>query len=201
MDNVTGVGTKWVWFCILLVTLSERSSPRFHHHIFFSLINLIKMKWELIWTPAPWSPCSRSAWERSREELDQLHSPSLWVDCEIWFTRTAVRTRPLSLVSSPYKFCLMEMSTAINQPVQKQISIHRSAAFTFSFSLKYGFLFEGEVLFFTFRLMIRIFMIIYSVVQHYYDEWCSPESWSSLLTSSLAENSRGACAPDSPPKK
>ncbi len=30
------------------------------------------------------------------------------------------------------------------------------------------------------------------VLQHYYDEWCSPESWSLLLMSSLAENDREA---------
>ncbi len=35
-------------------------------------------------------------------------------------------------------------------------------------------------------------MIIYDVLQHYYDIWCSPESWSSMLTSLLAENNRGA---------
>ncbi len=29
------------------------------------------------------------------------------------------------------------------------------------------------------------------VQQHYYDKQCSPESWSSLLTSPLAENSGG----------
>ncbi len=34
-------------------------------------------------------------------------------------------------------------------------------------------------------------MIIYNVLQAYYEERCSPESWSSLLTSPLAENSRG----------
>ncbi len=34
-------------------------------------------------------------------------------------------------------------------------------------------------------------MIIYSVLQHYYDERCSPESWSLLLTSLLAEDNRG----------
>ncbi len=37
-------------------------------------------------------------------------------------------------------------------------------------------------------LIIRIFSIIYDVLQHYDDERCSPESWSSLLTSPLAEN-------------
>ncbi len=31
-------------------------------------------------------------------------------------------------------------------------------------------------------LVIRIFMIIYDVLQHCYDNWCSPDSWSSLLT-------------------
>ncbi len=34
-----------------------------------------------------------------------------------------------------------------------------------------------------------IFTVIYNVVQHYYDEQCSHESWSSLLTPPLAENS------------
>ncbi len=37
-------------------------------------------------------------------------------------------------------------------------------------------------------------MIIYNVLQPYYDEWCSPESWSLLLTSLLAENNGGAGA-------
>ncbi len=37
-------------------------------------------------------------------------------------------------------------------------------------------------------------MIIFDVLQHYDDEQRSPESWSSLLTSPLAENSGGACA-------
>ncbi len=34
-------------------------------------------------------------------------------------------------------------------------------------------------------------MIIYNVLQHYYNEQCSPESWSSLLMSLLAENKEG----------
>ncbi len=33
-----------------------------------------------------------------------------------------------------------------------------------------------------------------NTLQHCRDEWCSPESWSSLLTSPLAENIGGACA-------
>ncbi len=37
-------------------------------------------------------------------------------------------------------------------------------------------------------------MFIYDVLQHYYDERCSPESWSLLLMSLLAENNRGARA-------
>ncbi len=37
-------------------------------------------------------------------------------------------------------------------------------------------------------------MIIYDVLQHYYENWRSPESWSPLLTSQLSENYRGACA-------
>ncbi len=37
-------------------------------------------------------------------------------------------------------------------------------------------------------------MIMYDVLQHYYDDRCSPESWSSLLTSLLAENNGGSCA-------
>ncbi len=41
---------------------------------------------------------------------------------------------------------------------------------------------------------MRIFTIIYGVLQHYYDERCSPEIWSSLLTSLLAKNNRGECA-------
>ncbi len=32
-------------------------------------------------------------------------------------------------------------------------------------------------------LIIRIFLITYNVLQHYFDERCSHESWSSLLTS------------------
>ncbi len=36
----------------------------------------------------------------------------------------------------------------------------------------------------------RIFTIIYDVLQHYYVERHSPESWSSLLTSPLAENGK-----------
>ncbi len=43
--------------------------------------------------------------------------------------------------------------------------------------------------FFTVILIIRIFMIIYNVLQHYYDKWCSHENWSSLLMPPLAENS------------
>ncbi len=42
----------------------------------------------------------------------------------------------------------------------------------------------------TLSLTIRIFTIIYVVLQPFYAEWCSPESWSSLLTSPLAENNR-----------
>ncbi len=48
-----------------------------------------------------------------------------------------------------------------------------------------------EVLFFcTLSLIIRIFIIIYDVLQHYYDNQHSPESWSTLLTSLLSENRR-----------
>ncbi len=39
----------------------------------------------------------------------------------------------------------------------------------------------------TLSLKKRIFMIIYDVLQHYYDNRCSPESWSSLLTAQLAD--------------
>ncbi len=46
----------------------------------------------------------------------------------------------------------------------------------------------------TLGLMIRIFTIMYNVLQHYYDKQCSPESWNLLLTSLLAEISQGACA-------
>ncbi len=45
--------------------------------------------------------------------------------------------------------------------------------------------------FFCALILIRIFTIIYDVLQHYYDERRSPESWSLLLTSLLAENSGG----------
>ncbi len=37
-------------------------------------------------------------------------------------------------------------------------------------------------------------MIIHNVLQHYYDERCRPESWSSWLTPPLADNNRGASA-------
>ncbi len=37
-------------------------------------------------------------------------------------------------------------------------------------------------------------MIIYDVLQHYDDDRRSLESWSSLLTSPLSKNNRGACA-------
>ncbi len=42
------------------------------------------------------------------------------------------------------------------------------------------------------NLIIKIFTVIYNVLQHYYDEWRSPESWSLLLMSPLAD--REACA-------
>ncbi len=42
----------------------------------------------------------------------------------------------------------------------------------------------------TLNLIMRIFTIIYNVLQHYYDNRRSSESWSSLLTSPLAENDR-----------
>ncbi len=45
--------------------------------------------------------------------------------------------------------------------------------------------------FWTLSLIIRIFTVIYNVLRHYYDERCSHKSWSSLLTSLLAENNRG----------
>ncbi len=52
------------------------------------------------------------------------------------------------------------------------------------------------------RLIIRIFVIIYDVLQHHYDELrCSPESWSSLLTSLLAENNGGAKTQSTPDLK
>ncbi len=44
----------------------------------------------------------------------------------------------------------------------------------------------------TLSLIIRIIPIIYDGLQRYYDERRHPESWSSLLTSPLAENRRGA---------
>ncbi len=34
-------------------------------------------------------------------------------------------------------------------------------------------------------------MIVYDVLQHYYDGRCSPESWSSLLESLLTYNNGG----------
>ncbi len=40
----------------------------------------------------------------------------------------------------------------------------------------------------TLGLMVSILRIIYDVLQQYYDSWHGPESWSSLLTSPLAEN-------------
>ncbi len=46
----------------------------------------------------------------------------------------------------------------------------------------------------TLSLIIRIYKIIYDGLQHCYDERCSPESWSSLLMSLVAENNRGAWA-------
>ncbi len=55
-------------------------------------------------------------------------------------------------------------------------------------------LLKEKFVFCTLSLIIRIFTIIYDVIQYYYDNHGSPESWSSLLTSSLAENNRGACA-------
>ncbi len=55
--------------------------------------------------------------------------------------------------------------------------------------------FEGEVwVFLHIKPLMRIFMIMSDVLQHYYVKWCSLESWSSLLTSLLAENNGGACA-------
>ncbi len=35
---------------------------------------------------------------------------------------------------------------------------------------------------------------MYNVLQHYYDERCSPESLSPLLTLRVAKNNGGACA-------
>ncbi len=35
----------------------------------------------------------------------------------------------------------------------------------------------------TFSFIVRIFTIIYNVLQHYYDEPCSHKHWSSVLTS------------------
>ncbi len=46
----------------------------------------------------------------------------------------------------------------------------------------------------TLSLVTRIFTIIYNVLQHQNDKLCSPESWSSLLTSLPAENNRKAYA-------
>ncbi len=37
-------------------------------------------------------------------------------------------------------------------------------------------------------------MITYNALKHYYDKQLSSESWSSLLTSPLAENDKGAQA-------
>ncbi len=55
--------------------------------------------------------------------------------------------------------------------------------------------FKGAVWFFgTLSLITRIFTNIFDVLQLYYDNRCSPESWSSLLTSPPAENNGGACA-------
>ncbi len=51
---------------------------------------------------------------------------------------------------------------------------------------------KAEVCFIcTLSLIVRIFTIIYNVLQHYCDERCSHESWSSLLTSLLVENNGG----------
>ncbi len=48
--------------------------------------------------------------------------------------------------------------------------------------------------FWTLSLLVRIFTIIYDILQYYYDNWRSFESWSSLLTPPLAENNGGTCA-------
>ncbi len=50
------------------------------------------------------------------------------------------------------------------------------------------------LIFCTLSLITGMHTIIYEILQHYYDELCSHESWSSLLTSLLAENSGGAGA-------
>ncbi len=50
---------------------------------------------------------------------------------------------------------------------------------------------KEKFVFWTSHLIIRMFMIKYNVLQHYYEKWCSYESWSSLLTSPLAENNTG----------
>ncbi len=55
-------------------------------------------------------------------------------------------------------------------------------------SLKEKYFFFFFLFFCILSLIIRVFTIIYYVLQHYYDKPCSPESWSSLLTSLM--NSR-----------
>ncbi len=54
---------------------------------------------------------------------------------------------------------------------------------------------KRSLFFCTLSLILRIFTIIYNVLQHYYEEWCCPEGWILLLVSPLAKNNRGACAP------
>ncbi len=60
--------------------------------------------------------------------------------------------------------------------------------------LTYFSLLQEKFGFCTLNLIIRIFMITYNVLQHYYDERRISVGWSSLLTSQLAENNKGACA-------
>ncbi len=61
-------------------------------------------------------------------------------------------------------------------------------------------MFKKFVFFCTLNLIIRIFTIIYDVLQHYYDERCSPESWSLLLMSPLGETMEDPVHSDKPSK-
>ncbi len=83
----------------------------------------------------------------------------------------------------------------IGQLVAEETFLNYSCVYIKSSNLKekFGFfcLFFCTIII-SISLIIRIFTIVYDVLQHYYDNQHSPESWSSLLTSLLAENNGGA---------
>ncbi len=106
--------------------------------------------------------------------------PQVFQVAEIrWLIRSSPLSQPCSTQVKHLTFCFVLHCAAIHWINTIMENLEKS--------LRKG-------LFYASGLIMRIFTIIYNILQRCYDERHNPESWSSLLTSPLAENNGGAGA-------